>query len=35
MDKMLDIVFNLGMLASLSILSGFIGADGNAGRENS
>lgn len=28
MDKMLDIVFNLGMLASLSILSGFIGADG-------
>ena len=28
MDKMLDIVFNLGMLASMSILSGFIGADG-------
>ncbi len=28
MEKILDIVFNLGMLASLSILSGFIGADG-------
>ena len=27
MEKMLDIVFNLGMLASLSILSGFIGGD--------
>ncbi len=27
MEKMLDIVFNLGMLASLSILSGFLGGD--------